>query len=103
MSYRPLPDNLTLKLSTIEGFGPLPDNLTIKLSTKKKIDKFEDLGISHLKLGKEMFRTPLGGFLNHSDTPNCQKIEVDGRYYIQTLRDIKEGEELTLKYTLYNV
>ena len=50
-----------------------------------------------------MFRTPLGGFLNHSDTPNCQKIEVDGRYYIQTLRDIKEGEELTLKYTLYNV
>ena len=21
MSYRPLPDNLTLKLSTIEGFG----------------------------------------------------------------------------------
>ena len=94
MSYRPLPDNLTLKLSTIEGFG---------IFAKKKIDKFEDLGISHLKLGKEMFRTPLGGFLNHSDTPNCQKIEVDGRYYIQTLRDIKEGEELTLKYTLYKV
>ena len=94
MSYRPLPDNLTLKLSTIEGFG---------IFAKKQIDKFEDLGISHLKLGKEMFRTPLGGFLNHSDTPNCQKIEVDGRYYIQTLRDIKEGEELTLKYTLYNV
>ena len=92
--YRPLPDNLTIKLSTIEGFG---------IFAKSKIDKFEDLGVSHLRLGKEMFRTPLGGFLNHSDTPNCQKIEVDGRYYIQTLRDIKEGEELTLKYTLYNV
>ena len=48
MSYRHYPDNLTLKLSTIEGFG---------IFTKKKIDKFEDLGISHLKLGKEMFRT----------------------------------------------
>lgn len=92
--YRPLPDNLTIKLSTIEGFG---------IFAKEKIDKFEDLGVSHLRLGKEMFRTPLGGFLNHSDEPNCQKIEVDGKYYIQTLRDIKEGEELTLKYTLYNV
>ena len=54
-------------------------------------------------MGREIYRTPLGGFLNHSDKPNCQKIEVDGKYYVQTLEDIKEGEELTLKYTLYKV
>ncbi len=92
--YRPLPDSLTLKLSPIEGFG---------IFATKKIDKFEDLGISHLTMGRELYRTPLGGFLNHSDEPNCQKIEVDGKYYVQTLRDIKKGEELTLKYTLYKV
>ena len=92
--YRPLPDNITIKLSPIEGFG---------LFATATIDKMTDLGISHLTMGIEIYRTPLGGFLNHSDKPNCQKIEVDGKYYVQTLEDIKEGEELTLKYTLYKV
>jgi|TARA_B100001094_G_scaffold327912_1_gene387153 SET domain-containing protein len=92
--YRPLPDNITIKLSPIEGFG---------LFATATIDKMTDLGISHLTMGREIYRTPLGGFLNHSDKPNCQKIEVDGKYYVQTLEDIKEGEELTLKYTLYKV
>ncbi len=31
------------------------------------------------------------------------EVEVDGKYYLQTLKDIKKGEELTLKYTLYKV
>ena len=92
--YRPLPKNLTIKSSGIEGFG---------LFATATIDKMTDLGISHLTMGREIYRTPLGGFLNHSDKPNCQKIEVDGKYYVQTLEDIKEGEELTLKYTLYKV
>ena len=92
--YRPLPDNLTIKLSQIEGYG---------IFAKENIDKWTDLGIGWLTHGRELFRTPLGGFINHSDKPNCQKIEVDGKYYVQTLEDIKEGEELTLKYTLYKV
>ena len=92
--YRPLPDNITIKLSPIEGFG---------LFATATIDKMTDLGISHLTMGREIYRTPLGGFINHSDKPNCQKIEVDGKYYVQTPEDIKEGEELTLKYTLYKV
>ena len=63
----------------------------------------DDLGISHIKIGRELYRTPLGGFINHSEKPNCQKIEVDNKWYLQTLRDIKKGEEITLKYTFYKV
>jgi len=94
------------------GYKPLCDGLKVGPGVHGNgIIATEDfkagvfLGETHIweSNRREWIRTPLGGFLNHSDTPNCQKIEVDGRYYIQTLRDIKEGEELTLKYTLYNV
>jgi len=92
--YKPLPDGLRIDESTIEGQG---------LFTTKKFDKMDDLGISHIKVGRELYRTPLGGFINHSEKPNCQKIEVDNKWYLQTLRDIKKGEEITLKYTFYKV
>jgi len=92
--YKPLPDGLRIDESTIEGQG---------LFTTKKFDKMDDLGISHIQVGRELYRTPLGGFINHSEKPNCQKIEVDNKWYLQTLRDIKKGEEITLKYTFYKV
>ena len=48
-------------------------------------------------------RTPLGGFLNHTETPNCCLIELldwdDYRiYHLHTIRHINEGDELTLNY-----
>ena len=52
-------------------------------------------------------RTPLGGFVNHSEEPNCTKdleMEEWGQiYHMRTLRPIKKGEELFLKYTFYKV
>jgi SET domain-containing protein len=53
-------------------------------------------------------RTPVGGFINHSDEPNCFKQEspeesVITYYSLVTNRDIEIDEELTLTYTLYNV
>jgi SET domain-containing protein len=47
----------------------------------------------------------MGGFINHSETPNCEKIMHDevGVMWLRATRDIKEGEELTIKYTLYNL
>ena len=49
-------------------------------------------------------RTPLGGFINHSPDPNCSGEDlisenVEYRTLI-TLKDIKEGQELTKFYTL---
>jgi len=41
-------------------------------------------------------------FLNHSCDPNCETREIRGRIWIQALRDIAAGEELTYDYHLYD-
>jgi len=105
--YKPLHDSLIIKVSGIDGIG---------LFAKKYIPKETPLGISHLKINNMLIRTPLGGFINHSDTPNCMKnkffitnadnikIKHDYiRYDLITLKDIQGGEELTVKYTFYNI
>ena len=49
----------------------------------------------------------LGGFVNHSDDPNCVKEceekEWGKIYHMRTIKPIKKDEELFLKYTFYNV
>ena len=94
--YKPLPDFLTIKLSKIHGLG---------LYSVKKIAKNYILGVTHIK--DERFedgyiRTPLGGFFNHSDTPNCEVIAAGDYLLLLTIEEIKPDEELTAKYTLYN-
>ena len=102
-TYKPLPESLTIKQSGINGLG---------LFAEQKIMQGTNLGMSHLKIGDTIFRTPLGGFINHSNTPNCTKAVVrmtgetlllDKKWNLVTTEDIKEGEELTLRYTFYNV
>jgi len=39
-------------------------------------------------------------FINHSCEPNCEATIEDGRIFIETLRGIKVGEELTYDYQL---
>ena len=95
--YKPLPDSLTIKTSKVNGLG---------VFVKEVIPQATNLGMTHLELGKLILRTPLGGFINHSDEPNCQRSQVRirpgfDRWSIITLEDIEEGEELTLKYKLY--
>jgi uncharacterized protein len=41
-------------------------------------------------------------FLNHSCDPNCETDESHGRVWIQAIRDITPGEELTYDYCLYD-
>jgi SET domain-containing protein len=94
-NYRPLPIALTIKNSKIEGLG-------LFSIPYLGIAKDENLGISHVKFENQLIRTPLGGFINHSSTPNC-KITNLGQldkpyYYIVTLREIEGGEELTVNY-----
>ena len=92
--YQPLPREVQIKMSKIHGEG---------LFAKEDIDDNTKIGLGWLIVGPELIRTPLGGFINHSDTPNTIKIQKDNRYYLYTIRDIKKGEELTLKYTFYSV
>ena len=41
-------------------------------------------------------------FINHSCKPNCEIEEIDERIFVKTLRNLKEGEELTYDYWLYD-
>ena len=93
MNYKPLPNNLTIKPSHIEGLG---------IFATETIREGTDLGITHLIHNKDIFRTPLGGFLNHSDEPNCARVELNDKWYLKTIKDINKNEELTLAYTMYN-
>ena len=96
--YKPLPDYITIKESPINGLG---------LFATERITKGTLIGIihhpdSHAENG--FIRTPLGGFGNHSDTPNCFKLLMEGKtWWIGADKDIEVGEELTWKYTFYNV
>ena len=37
-------------------------------------------------------------FINHSCDPNCESVEVEGHIWIESIRPIAEGEELTYDY-----
>ena len=105
--YKPLPSSLTIKTSKVNGLGLFADQ-AIKQAT--------NLGMSHIKLKDTIIRTPLGGFINHANEPNCVKAELrmteedtKGHKYdykkwnLITSQDVKKGEELTVRYTFYNV
>jgi hypothetical protein len=75
MNYKPLPTGLFIKDSNIEGQG---------LFTTRDLIAGCELGESHYRIdtsgiesineeeNKNLFiRTPLGGFINHSEEPNC--------------------------------
>mgnify|MGYP003143195376 FL=1 len=94
MSYQALPKELHVKDSPVAGQG---------IFAKEDIDAGTNLGMSHLVIDEIIYRMPLGGFINHSDTPNCLKYYEDGYYFIQTKTKIKAGEELFLKYSFYKV
>ena len=113
--YDPLPKELTLGESEIHDIG---------LFAKEKLIGGTNLGMSHIELGKMMIRTPLGGFINHANKPNCVKVKSlltrqqwnslydlpndkydhnFPKWDLVTLRDIDTGEELTVHYTFYTI
>ena len=101
-NYKPLPRVLSLEPSEIHGLG---------LVATEDIYPNTQLGVTHYFTGIELIRTPLGGFGNHSEKPNCRKhklpwqFEVDlygDKWILITNRYIKSGEEITWKYDFYN-
>ena len=66
--YRPLPDGLTIEKSPIEGLG---------LYASKDIKSNVFIGLTHIldeRFENNYLRTPLGGFYNHADIPNVQRM-----------------------------
>ena len=96
--YRPLPSGIVVADSRISGQG---------LFTTRRLVIGTTLGISHYRIDGEYIRTPLGGFINHADEPNCQRHQIRvkpgyDKWSVMPLEDIEEGEELTLKYKMYD-
>jgi len=96
--YKALPNCLHVKDSSVAGQG---------LFALEDIPDDVYLGISHVVVDEDIMRTPIGGFVNHSDDPNCTKdleeMEWGKIYHMRTIKPIKKGEELFLKYTFYSV
>ena len=101
--YKPLPESLTIKTSKVNGLG---------LFAKEAIPQATNLGMTHIKMGDHILRTPLGGFINHDNNANCVKVELlmsnhddpkfkfdYKKWNLVTIKNIKPGEEVTLTYT----
>ena len=96
--YRPLPNSVTIKKSSIQGLG---------LFATERIAEGTLIGITHhidSNSQDGVIRTPLGGFGNHSDTPNCFKLLMEETaWWIGAKEDIEPGVELTWTYTFYEI
>ena len=80
--YRPLPKELTIKNSSIEGLG---------LFAKENIKANIFIGVTHIRdeqFENKYIRTPLGGFYNHSNNPTVMRMVSD------SLPTINFGDEI---------
>ena len=78
--YKPLPKQLTIKKSPIEGLG---------LYATEDIKKNSYIGVTHIRdeqFENKYIRTPVGGFYNHSNDPNVIRMVSD------TLPKLRFGE-----------
>ena len=69
--YKPLPKQLTIKKSPIEGLG---------LYATENIKKNSYIGVTHIRdeqFENKYIRTPVGGFYNHSNKPNVIRMVSD--------------------------
>ena len=104
--YRPLPLEVTIKKSNIDGLG---------LFSTCSIGKGYNLGITHISnpsFANHFIRTPLGGFINHSRRPNCKLIKSglsvannnrETVLILITKQLIPINTELTTHYSLYEI
>ena len=98
-TYTALPSGLTIKKSSVcDGLG---------LFATEDIDAGVFLGETHIwqEERREWIRTPLGGFINHAEDPNCF-VNTNIHYpsgdqrELYTVRPVYEREELLIYYRL---
>ena len=100
--WRPLPDQITIKESKIEGLG---------IFATEDLPPNTDLGISHVydqRFPDKYIRLPLGAFINHHEMPNCRAIVSESHETLGEIKHIRiitdksilSGEELTLNYII---
>ncbi len=108
---------LIIRSSTIHAAGcyatkPIPKGARVIEYTGHRITKaeadqrYEDSPVTYL-FGLGNGRMVIDGhgmamFINHSCDPNCETSEEDGRVWIEAIRNIAAGEEITYDYCLYD-
>ena len=93
-TYRPLPNSVTIQESKIDGLG---------LFAKEHIGPNTRLGRTHIEWEGNLIRTPLGGFINHSQNPNAFILKQVNFRELVIIKPIKPWEEITVYYTEYKV
>jgi hypothetical protein len=92
-TYTPLYQGLTIKESDVHGLG---------LFATMDFPAGMDFGETHVfvvnKNRRDWVRTPLGGFINHSEAPNCYINTESEDRTLYSVRPIKKGEEITVYY-----
>ena len=92
-TYSPLPKGVTILNSLIDGLG---------LHANTDLLAGSVLGETHVLVHNrdrhEWVRTPLGGFINHSDNPNCYISTDRGDRTLHTVIPVLKGDELTVYY-----
>jgi hypothetical protein len=99
--YRPLPEHLEIRESGIHGHGLFAD---------VRIPPGTELGVTHVedeRFPDGWIRTPLGGFYNHSNLPNCELVgdltSSPERKVLKTIRPVQAGQEITCRYTIWDI
>ena len=78
IGYKPLPLEVTIKESSIDGLG---------LFAVVQIEEKTIIGLTHksdFSFEHGYIRTPLGGFINHHEEPNCRLLPrpIEGGYVL---------------------
>jgi len=109
--YKPLPDGLFIKDSDIQGQGVFTNrDLHVGCNLGESHYRIDTSGVESINEEENknlLIRTPLGGFINHSEEPNCHRTQIRikpgfDKWTITVIKNITAGEELTLKYTMYH-
>ena len=61
------------------------------------------LGLTHIydeDFPDNLIRLPLGGFINHSDDPNCKLFKLGRFFFMETIKAVEAKEEITLQYSI---
>ena len=110
-TYKPLPKEVTIKNSPIDRLG---------LFAVEDIEEEYEFGITHIndsRFEDGYIRTPLGGFINHSEEPNCKLISIDEYWHsggkkiksgrncrkLISIKNISIEEEITTNYSSYKL
>ncbi len=113
------PQPFIIRESAIQGRGGfatrairkgerIAEYLGERISWKEADSRYDDTGMGrhHTFLFSVTSRTVIDGavdgsearFINHSCGPNCEAVDDHGRIFIEAIRGIRDGEELTYDY-----